>query len=199
MLRALRARRASLLVQAGTDGPVSEAIRGGRIRPRLTRRATASEEIGEDARLGARDRYRANGLGVEIGRAGPADDRVGISLGGHGMERYQQERCPDPLFALPLEYAGGAEERFRRRVVAREAKEVLTALRAEARDGQAPEADLALARPALAEVLTDPGRHDVPFRRERAAQLNSGFVQSAHARGRLRKVVEADEHVPRAR
>ena len=93
----------------------------------------------------------------------------------------EQEGGPDVLVPLPLEHAGGAEERFRGRVVAGETEDLLTALRAEARYGQAAEADLALARPPLAEVLAHPGDDDVPFRRERAAQLDTGLAESTDA------------------
>lgn len=152
------------------------AIRG------LARCAAAAQQIRVDPGRRTGDRHSAGGLGVEVGRTRRADDRVRITLRGHGMKGFEQKRGPDPLFPLALEHASRAEERFRGRVVAREAEHILTTLRPKTGDGQSPEADLALARPALAEVLAHPGHDDVPLWREGAAQIDPGVAECAHAR-----------------
>lgn len=158
---------------------------------------STSEEIRVDPGLRTRDRDRPDRLRVEVRRTSPADDRVGVALGGHGQQRHKEERGPDAPFSLAFEHARGSEEPLRGRVVAREAQDVLTALRAEARDREPGEADVALAGPTLAEVFADPGDNDMPFRREGASHLDAIDPQRLD-RGGLGKVVEADEHVVHA-
>src|SRR2546427_1728685 len=132
----------------------------------LARPAAATQEVRVDPRRRKSDRYRADGLGVEIRGTDAANDRVGVALSCHRPERQKEKGRADPLPSLALEHAGRPEERLRRGVVARETEHLLAALRSEARDRQAGEADLAFARPAVAELLAYPGHDDVPFGRE---------------------------------
>src|SRR6266481_7364689 len=78
----------------------------------LARPAAATQEVRVDPRRGKGDRYRADGLGVEVRGSDAADDRVGVALGGHGAERQEEKGRADPLPSLVLEHAGRPEERL---------------------------------------------------------------------------------------
>src|SRR5207245_1140842 len=98
------------------------------------RAAATTQQVRVDPRRGKGDRYRADGLGVEVRGSDAADDRVGVALSGHGAERQEEKGRADPVPSLVLEHAGRPEERLRRSVVARETEDLLAALRSEARD-----------------------------------------------------------------
>src|SRR5581483_6851485 len=107
--------------------------------------ATCSKQPAINAGLRSLDRNGANGFGVEIGGADPADDSVAIALMSHRFEAGEQQGDADALAARLWIDAGWTEEVPACRVVAGKAKQALVLDGNEAGYGLPREGDIGLA------------------------------------------------------